>query len=47
MYDEELAFGETVLERGGDLDVAVALLEYERASHAQDVLDVSSTRASN
>ena len=47
MYDEELAFGETVLERGGDLDVAVALLEYERASHAQDVADVSSTRATN
>ncbi|GAA5945913.1 hypothetical protein JCM3775_004441 [Rhodotorula graminis] len=46
-YDEELAVGETVLERGGDLDVAVALLEYERASHAHDVVDVSSIRATD
>ncbi|GAA6054840.1 hypothetical protein JCM3770_004100 [Rhodotorula araucariae] len=35
-YTEEasLAFGEVVLERGEDVEVGAALLEYERASHA-------------
>lgn len=41
IYDEAPGFGEIVLERGDELDVAVALLEYERASHTQDAEEVS------
>ncbi|BGP44065.1 hypothetical protein JCM10450v2_008282 [Rhodotorula kratochvilovae] len=48
MYTEEasLAFGEVVLERGEDLEVGAAMLEYERASHGMGLVPTQVVAAS-